>query len=75
MELIAAREPRYWIVPDEDVRAIMRAEYEGHEHEYESKAQFARITRKRLEGWEDRWDYLTGKPNPANPAARGSMTS
>ena len=62
VELRKGCEPKYWIIPDRDMRAIMRAEYEGHEHEFESKAQFAQLTRKKVAGWEDRWDFLTGGP-------------
>ena len=62
VELPKGREPRYWIIPDKDMRALMQAQYEGREHEYESGAQFAQLTRKTVAGWEDRWHYLTGSP-------------
>ena len=56
------QEPKYWIIPDKDMRGILQAEYEREEAKggLDGKAQFLALAPRNLQGWEDRWEYVTG---------------
>ena len=51
--------PRFWIVPDADMRAILQAEYDAKPESYTGNAgHFFQLREKTVAGWEDRWECL-----------------
>ena len=58
VELRGATEPKYWMVPDAEMKAILQADYDKNPVAYESKAQFAQIKGRNVEAWTGRWDLL-----------------
>ena len=54
-------EPRYWVIPDGDMRAIIRREYDSRPHQFDPikpGGYHLRLPLKAVAGWECGWGRL-----------------
>ena len=51
--------PRYWVIPDNDMRGVIQGQYEERKHQFEGKKiTLCRLKAHAVQGWEDQWGLL-----------------
>lgn len=52
-----AEEPKYWMIPDKEMRSIIQGQYEAREHQFEKSNQCT-LRLNAVAGWEAGWCRL-----------------
>ena len=54
--------PRYWTIPDKDMRGVIQGQYKDRPDQFEGEGKARNMCRVKVEavkGWEGRWDLLS----------------
>ncbi len=60
--LLKEEPPRYWVIPDEDMKAIIQQTYDDKKPQFDKAAKKSnyqcKVEGKRVQAWEGGWDRL-----------------
>ena len=57
-------QPRYWVIPDKKMRAIIRRDYESRSDKFKANQNWQTLRKELVEGWEDKWCLLDAAVRP-----------